>query len=118
MPAGLDLARGDIAMTLTAQGAATVTGGPVANSGAAGVVVLMVHVSAVGGTPTLDVSLEESNDGSSWTALAGSSITQLTAVGNRLATAVPAKALVRPTATVAGTTPSVTAKVSILVFSD
>jgi hypothetical protein len=120
MPAGLSTVFGDSALTLTAQAGGTVTGGTVAGSGAAGFVVLLVHCTAATGTgPTLDVSLEESADGSTgWTAVTASAITQLAGAGNRVAFAVPTKSFVRPTATVAGTTPAVTARVALLVFSD
>lgn len=121
MGSGLQYARGDIALTLTAQGTGTVTSGPLANAGEAGVALVMVHKTAATGTgPTLDVSLEESNDGASWTALAGSGVTQMTGtgVGNAMSNAVPTKNFIRVTATVAGTTPAVTAKISVLVFGD
>jgi hypothetical protein len=109
--------RADVALSATAQGAGTVTGGPIAAAGAAAEVILAVHCSAVSGTPTLDVSLQQSSDGASWSAVAGSSITQLTAVGNRLAVAGITANYVRATATVGGTTPSVTFTASLWVRS-
>lgn len=113
----LKLVQGDVALPSVARGLGTVTSGPIAASGYAGDVVLAVHVTAASGTsPTLNVSLEESADGSgSWTAITGSGITQLTAAGNALAYAAPSKSFVRVTATVAGTTPSFTFKATVLV---
>ncbi len=120
MPFGMDAAQGDLALTLTAQAAGTVTSGPVTSAGKAGHVLVMAHVSAITGTtPTLAVSLEQSADGSSgWTALAGSAVATLTAVGNGVAYAYPTANFVRVTATVGGTTPAVTAKVAVVVFGD
>jgi hypothetical protein len=120
MPAGLQFAQGDIALTLTAQGAATVKSGGVGASGSAACVLVLVHCTAITGTtPTLDVSLEESTNGETgWTAVAASSTPQVTAAGNFVAFAVPAKNFVRVSATVGGTTPSVTARVAILAFAD
>lgn len=120
MPAGLQFAQGDIALTLTAAGAGTTKSGGVGASGTAACVLVLVHCTALTGTtPTLDVSLEESTTGeSAWTAVASSSTPQITAAGNFMAFAVPAKNFVRVSATVAGTTPSATAKVAILAFAD
>jgi hypothetical protein len=76
---------------------------------------MAVHASASSGTPTLDCSLEQSADGASWSAITGSSITQLTAAGNRLAAARVTAAYVRATSTVAGGTPSITFEISLSV---
>lgn len=103
----------DVALVSAARTAGTYTSGPVAAPGSAADVLLTVHATAVSGTPTLDVSLEESADGSSWTAVPGSAITQLTAAGNRTAAAAVTKSLVRVTSTVAGTTPSVTYRAAV-----
>ncbi|MFL4904176.1 hypothetical protein ACJ6WF_13575 [Streptomyces sp. MMS24-I2-30] len=74
-----------------------------------------MHCTAASGTgPTLDASLEESADGVTWTAIPGSGITQLTAVGNRVVAAAVTKSLVRVTSTVAGTAASVTYRVALL----
>lgn len=113
---GLRPLLGDVALPSSARAAGTFTSGPVTNSGAASDVVLLVHVSATSGTPTLNCSLEESADGSSWTAIPGSSTAQLTAAGNALAGGAVTKNFVRVTATVAGTTPSVTFKATLLVL--
>jgi hypothetical protein len=120
MPAGLDNALGDLALSLTAAGAGTTNSGSIAPGGRSGAVFVGVHCTAITGTtPTLDVSLEESTTGeSAWTAVAGSAVTQVTAAGHRVAFAVPTKNFVRVVATVGGTTPAVTARVAVLVFAD
>jgi hypothetical protein len=106
---------GDVALPSAARAAGTFTSGPVAAAGQATDVVLIVHATAATGTPTLNCSLEESADGSSWTAIAGSSTAQLTAAGNTLAAVNVVKNYVRVTATVAGTTPNVTFRAVLLV---
>jgi hypothetical protein len=118
MAFGMQEATGDVALTLTTQGAATVTSGPIAGAGAAAYVLVMVHVSAVTGTPTLNTSLEESSDNSSWTAVTGSATAQLAAAGNAVAFAKPTKNYVRVTCTVAGTSPVVTGTVAVLAFAE
>jgi hypothetical protein len=115
---GLRPALGDVALPSAARAAGTFTSGPVAAGGAAADVVLMVHVSAVSGTPTLNCSLEESADGSSWSAVPGSATAQLTAAGNAMANARVTQSLVRVTSVVAGTTPSVTYRASVVVFPE
>src|SRR5438309_5351391 len=107
---GLRLIEGDVALPSAARGSGTVTSGPIAGSGFAGDVLLAVHCTAASGTsPTLNASLEESADGvGSWTAIAGSSVTQLVAAGNAMAFAAASKPFVRVTSAVAGTTPSFT----------
>lgn len=102
---------GDWVLPTAARGAGTYTSGPLANAGQASDVLMSVHCTASSGTPTLDVSLEESADGTTWTAIPGSAITQLTAAGNRVAAAAVSKNFVRATSTVAGTTPSMTYRV-------
>jgi hypothetical protein len=119
MAFGMQNASGDTALTLTAQGAATVVSGAIAAAGAAAYVLLLVHVSAVTGTPTLNVSLEQSASGTgSWSAVPGSAIAQLSAAGNAVAFAYPTANYVRVTATVAGTTPAVTATVAVITFAE
>lgn len=98
----------DTALSHIARTAST-TSGPVAAAGVGQHALVMIHCSAASGTtPTLDASLEESADNSTWTAVAGSSITQLTAAGNRIANANVVKNYVRVTVTIGGTTPSFT----------
>ncbi len=120
MPAGLDLARGDIALVLTAQGAGTVVSGPVANAGQAAFVLVMANVSVAGGTtPTLAVTVEESDTGTgSWTAVPGGAGATISGVGNAVSAAAPSKNYVRLSAVVAGTTPAVTARIAVVVFAE
>lgn len=106
----------DVALTSSARAAGTFVSGPVAAAGVASYAQLIVHVSATSGTPTLNASLEQSSDGSSWSAVAGSSIAQLTAAGNAVAVALVTANYVRATSTVAGGTPSVTYSVAVQVF--
>jgi hypothetical protein len=83
-------------------------------------VVVMVHVSAVSGTtPTLNVTLEQSADGSTgWTAVTGGAVTQLTAAGSALANAAVTQPYIRVVATVGGTaSPTVTGRVALLAFA-
>lgn len=115
---GLRNALGDLALPSAARGAGTYQSGPVANPGVAADVLLLVHVSATSGTPTLNCSLEQSDDGASWSAVPGSGAAQLTAAGNAVANARPTASYVRVTATVAGTTPSVTFRVAVLVIPE
>lgn len=115
---GLRPVLGDVALPSAARAGGTFVGSSVANAGMAADVVMTVHVSAVTGTPTLNCSLEESNDGSSWTAVPGSSTAQLTAAGNAVAAATLTKQYVRPTSTVAGTTPNVTYRIVLLIVPE
>ncbi|MET9734289.1 hypothetical protein ABZZ79_27720 [Streptomyces sp. NPDC006458] len=113
---GLRNVQADVALPSAARAAGTFSSGPITAAGGAADVLLSVHcTAATGGTPTLDASLEESADGSSWTAVPGSSVTQLTAAGNRLAYAAITKNYVRVTSTVAGTTPSVTYRAAVWI---
>ena len=113
---GLRPVLGDEALPPAARTAGTYTSGPIANAGVATLVLLAVHATAASGTPTLNASLEESADGASWTAVPGSSAAQLTAAGNASASAAVTKNFVRVTSTVAGTTPSVTYRATVLVL--
>ena len=115
---GLRDVMGDLALTFSAAGAGTTTSGPIANPGVASDVMLLVHVSATSGTPTLNASLEQSDDNSTWSAVTGSSIAQLSAAGNAVANARVTKSYVRVTATVAGGTPSVTGRATVLVIPE
>lgn len=112
---GLRSVLSEVALPGAARAAGTFTGGPVASAGVATHAVLLVHCSASSGTPTLDASLEESTDNSSWTAVTGSSITQLTGTGNRVAHGVVTKNYVRVTSVVAGTIPNMTYTATVFV---
>lgn len=70
-------------------------------------VVLQVRGTVSGTTPTLDVTLEESDDNSSFTAIPGAAFTQATATGvNERIKCLTTKSYVRAVKTVGGTTPS------------
>jgi hypothetical protein len=120
MAAGLQMARGDNALTLTAAGAGANSSGPLGNAGEAAYVLAMAHVTAATGTgPTLTVALEESDTGSSgWTAVPGGAGAAIAGVGNQVICGAPTKNFVRVTATVAGTTPAVTGRVAVLMFAE
>lgn len=116
---GLRAGVGDVALTLTQRGAGTYTSGPIAAAGTAADMFFGVHATAVSGTPTLDVSLEQSADGASWSAITGSAVSQLTAAGNRVGFASVSANFVRVTATVGGTaTPTVTFRATALLIPE
>jgi hypothetical protein len=120
MPAGLQFARGDVALTLNAQAAGTVTSGPFANSGEAGVVMASLHLTAITGTtPTATLTIEESANGTSgWTAVVGGAGPSQTAAGSACVMVVPSKSFVRASVAVTGTGASVTGSVPVIVFGD
>lgn len=104
------------ALPSAAREAGTYTSGPAANAGVAAAVLMSVHCTAATGTsPTLNCSLEESANGTDWTAVTGSSAAQLTAAGNATAGARVTKNYVRATSTVAGTDPEITYSVELWV---
>lgn len=113
---GLKPVLADAALPSAARADGTHVSGPVAAAGVAAEVVMTVHCTAVSGTsPTLDCSLEQSADGESWSAITGSSATQLTAAGAAVAAAAVTANYVRVTSTVGGTTPSVTYSVGLWI---
>jgi len=110
---------GDVVLTFSATGASTVVSGPIANPGAAADIVFHTSVTAIGGSPTLAVSLEVSDDNSSWSALTGSVAATISAVGTRSGNGRITKPYVRVTATIAGTaTPTITGRVLALVIPE
>lgn len=117
---GLRMALGDLALTLTNQGAGTVVSGSIAAGGSAADVILMLHVRAVGaGTPTITASLEESATGEgSWTAVPGSATAAVAGLGNAMSNGRPTKSYVRVTATIGGGTPDITGRASVLMFAE
>ena len=116
---GLTAAHGDIALVLEGA-AATTSSGSIAPAGQAAYVLAMVQLTALAGTsPSLTVSLEESNDGAGgWTAVPGATTPAMAAIGSAFCFGVPTKNHVRVKATIGGTTPAVTAKVGVLAFSE
>jgi hypothetical protein len=118
MPFGMSTAQGDTALSLNAAGA-TVSSGPIAAAGQAGYVLAPYQVKTMTGTsPTITVSLDESNDGSAWTAMTGATSGAVSAPGSGVVFGRPTKQYVRVTATIGGTTPAVTAEVAAIVFAD
>lgn len=116
---GLRAVLGDAALPSAARAAGSYTSGPAANAGMAADVLLMVHVTAVSGTtPTLNCSLEQSADGTSWSAVPGSATAQLSAAGNAVAAAAITANYVRVASTVAGTNPSITYRATLLVIPE
>lgn len=114
----MSTAQGDTALSLNAA-AATVSSGPIAASGQAGYVLAPYQVKAITGTsPTIVVSLDESTDGSTWTAVTGATSAAISAVGSGVVFGRPTKPYVRVTATIGGTTPAVTAEVAVITFAD
>lgn len=109
---------GDVVLPSAARNAGTYSSGPIANPGATSNVVVLAHVSAVNGaTPALDVVLQTSNDGSSWSSVASSATPQLTAAGNTMANALVDDDYIQVLATVAGAgTPAVTFRVAVMVI--
>ena len=108
----------DSVLPSLARGAGTYTSGPIGIAAHASDALALVHVSAISGTgATVAVQLEQSADGTTWTAIGGSSVS-LTAVGSATANAPTPANFVRVTATVSGTTPSVTFRVACLFFME
>lgn len=102
-------------VTLTAAGAGTTNGAALSLDVDGGVNIgAIVNVSAVGGSPTLDVKLQWSNDGATWVdAETPDAFTQLTTAVGKAKVFTAKAAQVRAVAVVAGTTPSVTATVTL-----
>jgi hypothetical protein len=109
----------DMAFPTQTQAAGTFSSGPLANAGLANWCALYANVSAASGTThTLDVKLQGSNDGASWTDIPGAAITQITGTANSAATSGPVPyEYVQAVATVGGTgSPSVTFAASVVLF--
>lgn len=105
---------GDIALSSAVRTVATYTSGPVAPPNQVQAAILTLHATAV--TGTVVASLEESADGTSWSAVAGSATASLSAAGNAVAFAATTKAYVRATSTVGTTT--ATYSVAILFLGE
>lgn len=119
MPAGFSLARGDVVLDLAAQ-ATTVNSGSVSAPQEGGPMLVCAHVTAATGTtPTLDITVEQSANGTSgWAAITGAALAQVTAAGNRVGFVYPTQPYVRVVATIGGTTPAITGKVAVIAFAD
>lgn len=110
---------GDVVLTGNAAGSGTYTSAALSSGGGVSDVLLLIHVSAATGTsPSLTASLEQSNDGTSWTAIPGGSAAALTAAGNTTCNVRVSQNYVRVTATITGTTPALTYRVAAVVFAD
>lgn len=108
----------DVALPAEAR-TASASSGAIAAPGAVAHALLMVHATAAAGTgPTLVCSLEQSNDQSTWTAIAGSSTATLSAAGNAVSTALVTDDYVRVVATLGGTSPSFTFSASVLTAAE
>jgi hypothetical protein len=108
----------DAIKTSALRAAGTYSSGPIFSAGKAGSVVVLVHISAVGGsTQTLDVKLQSSPDASTWADIAGAASTQLTAVGSTSFNALVNDAYVQAVAVLGGTgSPTATFRVAALVL--
>jgi hypothetical protein len=119
MPAGFSFVRGDVVLDLSAA-AVTTNSGAISAPQEGGPVMVAAHITAATGTtPTLDITLEQSANGTSgWATVTGSALTQVTAAGNRVGFAIPTQPYVRVAATIGGTTPAFTGRVAVMVFTD
>ena len=107
-------ANGEVVLPLASRGTSGNTG-PLGRSGEFSHILVVVHASAVSGTsPTLDCAIEQSGDGSSFSAVTGGAMTQLTAAGNRVFTAAVTDDFVRVAYTIGGSaSPTVTFQLSV-----
>jgi|ERR1041384_1089609 hypothetical protein len=119
MPAGLSFVRGDVVLELNAA-ASTVNSGAVAAPAEGGPMIVGAHITTAGGTtPTLDVTVEQSANGSTgWATVTGSALAQITAAGNRVGFVAPTQPYVRIVATIGGTTPTFTGRIAVAMFTD
>lgn len=110
---------GDVVLASAAR-TATTNSDPIAAPGAANLVVCGAHVSAASGTgPTLNVKLQQSNDGSTgWTDIPGSTSATLSAAGNASASGVATDDFVRVVLTIGGTTPSFTCSAWVMLAAE
>jgi len=83
------------------------------------VLVCYLDVTAVSGTsPTLDVKIQESDDGSTWTDIDGGSFSQFTSTGQEYKVMLMSRSKdrIRAVATIGGTSPSFTFKVEAVAI--
>lgn len=109
----------DLVLPSAVRGAGTYASGPVSNPGQANIVEFFIVVTAVGGTTqAIDAVIQTSPDGTTWTSVTASAITQMTAIGEAHAFAFVANSLyAQVLVTVAGTgTPTATCAVGVLVL--
>lgn len=103
---------GDIVLPSAVRTVATYTSGPVAPPNQVQGAILTLHATAV--TGSVVASLEESADGTSWSAITGSATASLSAAGNAVAFASTTKAYVRATSTVGTTSATYSVAVAFL----
>lgn len=102
--------------TVEASSAKTTAGTSSAFLVPANQVSVAVAVSAISGTPSLAVSVEWSNDGTTWyTADPADTMTAITGVGNKVKTFAAKARYARAAWAITGTTPSLT--FSVVMFS-
>ncbi|MGH3546693.1 MAG: hypothetical protein ACRDQU_00905 [Pseudonocardiaceae bacterium] len=106
---------GEVPITFAASPAGTYASGPLENAGQATMADVWVHLSLVSGTTVIvDVVIQTSPDGATWTTVLGSAITTLTAAGSARSCAFIPAEYVQVLATVGGTgTPLVTGAVGV-----
>lgn len=110
---------GDAVLPSAARGAGTFNSAALDFGPGVNDCLVLVHITAMSGTtPTLTVAIEQSTDGSAWTAINGGGVAALSAVGNATLNAATPQRFVRISAVVAGTTPSVTFRVAVVAFGD
>jgi hypothetical protein len=115
------------ALTLTAQGAATLTTGDVVNSGYTGCHIV-IDITTAGGTPTLTVTLEGKDEvsGKYYTILASAALATVAttvlrvfpgaAVSSNVSANDMLPRVIRLSAVVGGSTPAVTAKIGMALI--
>lgn len=106
-------------LVFVASPAGVYTSGPLENAGEAKMVDILAYVSAATGTTvTLDVLVQSSPDGVTWSTILGSAITTITAAGSARSCVLVSSEYVQIQATIGGTgTPLVTGAVGALIVS-
>ncbi len=75
---------------------------------------LLVTGAVSGTTPTLDVKIQHSSDGSTWADVTGATFTQVTTANRQLISFISTREFVRGYYTTGGTTPSFTTSLTFL----
>lgn len=100
-------------INLANQGAATVNG-TATEAGEFASLVAYLNVTAVTGTPSLAMKLQDSPDGVEWYDIPSGAFAAATAVGKQRITVSNIGDFIRAVAVVSGTTPSVSATVDVV----
>lgn len=106
---------GTVAVPSGTRAAGAYASGPLANPGVANIVVVITQALTFVGAATLDVIVQTSPDGATWTSIPTSAITQLSATGSAIKAAVVDDDYVQVLATVGGVG-SIPFEVGVLVF--